>query len=356
MLMHIVKKILVGLFALLLSTGLFMTVLVWQVKLTAGDPTWVKEWVSGAGTYEKLVNSLSKSIDKTQENSLPLDDPELLKAVESAFPPEFLKSTSEKFIDGLESWLNGNQAATVELDLTNAKVTLADNLGEVAKNKLTGLPTCAIPPESPDIDVFRATCLPVGADIESLSNSIRENINDGQDILKDPVISVKISDVAKNQPLVSEYAPKVYRYLDLLAWILIAWLIVSVLVIVGLSDNHRQAMKRVAKTLLTTGVILAVWGVIMIKYQTKLIGGTQQGGQASQDIFKDIVLPLIESGTSAWMKIQLFAAAIMVVVASGLFIYLRLTKKKAKQSDKSSPTNIEGQDTPNENAGEPKQS
>src|SRR4051812_20267917 len=108
--MQFIKKLSRGILSFFLKLSLFSLALTASLLIVFGSPTQLKKTLKQSGIYSSFVYSVLESNQNNnqdpnkQEDSLPLDQPEVKSAVKAAFSPEFLQSSTEQIFDGTYVW------------------------------------------------------------------------------------------------------------------------------------------------------------------------------------------------------------------------------------------------------------
>ena len=160
--MQFARRSALALIAALFSTLLIFTAIDFAILRVVGSPEPIKKMLSESGIYNSVVGSTLEQAKTTSEGGtgVSLTDAAIKQAAEQSFSPQFVKSSSEKAIDGIYNWLDGKSAEPdFNIDLFTVKSTFAEKVGQAAQTRAATLPKCTAPPTT--TDPFSATCLPV---------------------------------------------------------------------------------------------------------------------------------------------------------------------------------------------------
>lgn len=236
---------------------------------SVGNPANVKKVLSNSGVYDSVVSSAlnqARSIS-TATGNIPLNDPRVQAAAESAIPPAQVKIYANQVIDSVYGWLKGQTATpNFQIDLSGAKANFADNLAETVQERANSLPVCT-DTTAPNFDAYSAKCLPPGVTPAQAASSVRDQILNGQGFLDKTVISAR--DVKKsgtNQSIFStqlKQLPMNYQRFRSAPIIISILAVLAAIGVVFLSSSRRRGTKRVGLALAGVGIfiLLFAWGL-----------------------------------------------------------------------------------------------
>jgi predicted PurR-regulated permease PerM len=267
--MQFLRKAALTAAASLFGITLFSFGLTWSLYQVFSTPHQLKTSINESGLYDSAVATILK--EKARDPStavsgdLPVNNPELQKVIEDAFPPQLLKTQAEQVIDSSYSWISGDASSLqFSLDFTQAKTNLANGMQQYAQKRLGSLPQCTadtIP--TGDVDAFNATCLPPGADVAALAQQVHDKIMGG-DFLKDTKITPETLKTSDGKSLQSQLhaAPDAYKYAT---WSVYGGALLALLLavaIVFLSATRRGGVRRVAIASISIGICSVILGVL----------------------------------------------------------------------------------------------
>jgi hypothetical protein len=256
-----------------LATTIFSTFLViFAVSLSAyvvlDKPATVKNALTDSGAYTVLVNNTLSQKQGELSAYLPVDQPEVQKAVEDAFSTSYLQRTTEHNIDATYAWIHGDTAKPrYSADLSEPKQALANNISQLVNQKLAGLPACTklVVPTTLD-DILNLTCRPVGFSTEYLTSAAQSAVE--QSSLFDQVVAPVLTLQDKQGKSLTDslsILPTVYHYFVISLFVMPVILVLSGLAVIFGGETKRQGVKRIARSLIVTGILtvllsfLAVW-------------------------------------------------------------------------------------------------
>jgi hypothetical protein len=263
--MSFARKALLVLITPLLPILLFATAADFGVLHVAGSPNPVKKLLAVSGLYKSVVTS---ALDQAKNSSddgggIPLGDPAIKQAAQESFSPQVVQQSSEKVIDGIYNWLGGRAASPdFNVDLTSAKNTFAEKVGQIAKDRVSKLPACTATPAN--TDPFSATCLPRGVTPDQVGQQAKQDVLTGQGFLEHPNITASSFKGENSNQSVFEQKnakdfPKQYQRVKKTPYILIILSLLTIAAIIFLSANRRKGIRHVGITLITTGIIMLVF-------------------------------------------------------------------------------------------------
>lgn len=269
------RKMTIGVLALLLSATLLGTVWSAVGQATIRDRTVVKGWFEKSNFYNQIVDVVLEKAKDSGKNSatgsLSINDPQIQAVAKQAFTPDFLKRSIEGALDGGYNWLDGSaQDLNFSIDLTGPKQQLVAGLGAYVKDRAAKLPVCAAGDVTSDFDSFNATCRPAALSAEEAGKQTEAQLLK-QDFLKDPVLtanSFKVKDSnGVEQPITkdekAEVVRSVYQRSSSLPYILMATALVVSLGIVFISSEKWKGVRRVGYVFASNSIVLTVTYILL---------------------------------------------------------------------------------------------
>ncbi|HSX34245.1 MAG TPA: hypothetical protein VLF62_01200 [Candidatus Saccharimonadales bacterium] len=333
--MQFLRKAALTAAASLLGITLFSFGLTWSLYQVFSTPHQLKTSITSSGLYDSAIAAILKQQSKTAEpggasSDVPVNRPEVQKIIEQAFPPQLLQSQTEQVIDATYTWLSGDAASLqFSLDFSQAKANLANGLQQYAKQRLSSLPACpanTIPYEG--VDVFNATCVPPGADINAIAAKAHDDIMNG-DFLKDPTLNASTLKTSDGKPLQEQLreAPGIYRAVT---WSVYGGAVLALLLaaaMVFLSVTRRVGVRRVAISSITVGALSAVLGWLSsfaVHQLAHKFTDSQTSNTSLQPQISNLVQSLADDLRNWWVIFGLTC----VVLGIAALIALHVTKPK----------------------------
>lgn len=264
MLMHIVRKGVVWLAVAILPLLLFGLATSFTLVRTAGTPEPIKKILKEIGIYTSALDTVLEATDNPNtsgEGGIRSDNPVVREAAKKAFTPELIQSSTENFIDSIYVWLEGKTPTPqFRIDLTQAKATFVGEIAAGAEARARTLPACPRGQAAFE-DPFAATCLPRGVPPAIAADKIRQELTGSESkFLKDPVLTADTFKSKDGTPAFSNSKlPENYQRIKKMPIILTIVTLLTLVVVVFLSENRRKGFKR-------AGVILVIAGVSLLLF------------------------------------------------------------------------------------------
>lgn len=294
------------------------------------NPDSIKQLVERSKAYDNFVDVALGELAKAPEsaNTVPLDDPEVQKIIEQSFSPQVLQSSFEEFIDGSYGWLEGDTPTPqFTIDFTKSKKNMAKGLGAYAEKKAAKLPPCSFSQIPDNVNYFELKCIPPGIRADKIGEMVAADLSKDQNFLANPKLTANnINGEGDKAALFQSTALKDrFSLMKSLVWILLPLAIVLTLGAILLSPDIREGLKRVGKSYISVGVLVAVTPIIM----KLLLPKVSNGLGANEGIFDQIALPLVNE--------FIVKASVIYFIYGGLLLLLGivglvLSKKLAKTS------------------------
>ncbi len=310
------------------------------------DRNVVENWLSEGKVYDNFVGELAKTVEKQQANSRGASDSgsdtnvdvaALTRAAKVAFPPEVLKKNVELVLGGSYDWLeNKTDKLVINLDLAQEKLAFIDALGSEAATKLTTLPACPAGTSAEGIDLFSATCLPTGTDINAEVVKLKTELANSKEVLPDTSLSaddIKVNVDGKDKTLGEAFAnaPIWYGWLKSSPLILTALVLVGGGLIVLLSRPKINGLKKLAWLFGPVGAVLLILGTTSTLLSNQLGNGSFKLDGGQEGIADNLLVPFVKqvsASVSAWNMI--IGGAYLVIAAACIVIYAVHKKKDAE--------------------------
>lgn len=343
---NFVVYLLSSLFFVVLLTTAFAT----SINVAFGSPTKLETWLDQSGIYGSFVDAAMKqaqssTTDAGGSNGISLSDVAVQQAAKAAFSPTLLQKDVNTFLDANYSWLKGTVAKpSFTIDLTSAKQTFGQQVGQYVTAHLASLPVCTYAQSLnyQTIDPLLATCRPSSVNAVAEGTKLSNQITSGTGFLSTPLITeTSLGGTAgTSKPYYEQYsiAPKVFQFATKLPLILGALAIVSALTIVFASPRRRKGLRKLGYTLIYAGAML-----IATKFVSDMVLKNVQGklfNDPSMVDIKNSLISFINLLESQIVKINLYFGIAFVAIA--IIIFFTLIKTR----DKKSKVKIEKIDTP----------
>jgi hypothetical protein len=339
--MQLIKKFGRGFLTLLLKLSLFLFAISCALAMVFGSPTQLKRSLKESGVYNGFVdNVIASSAEQGGEDqsSLPLNQPEVKSAANSAFPPQFLQSSTEQAIDGTYHWLDGKTPVPdFKIDLTGPKQNFANALGDYAVNRAQKLPRCTLAQlrelQTDGIDPFNTPCVPPGFDLASLRTDVINEINGSNDFLADPVVTANTLPKDEQGKTVFQnlsQVPKIFHWLKLAPIIFGIIAVLSGSGLILLYEHRRRGIRSVGITFLGTGVFLLIgaWLENYLVHRANSPNG-RLARQLTGNGLQGPILHLFASLNTAFNHKIYPLCGLYVLLGAATLLILHFTKPKA---------------------------
>lgn len=307
-----------------------------------GTPNSLKQAFEGSGFYDTAVSGAldqaqeQKDGGQTGETNIPIDNADVRGIIENAFPPESLQTQVEGVLDSIYAWLRGETPdLRFNIDLTDAKMRLADGMGAFVQQRLASLPACTAAdlPIGSDIDPFNATCAPPGYDTGAAVAETRQTILGGE-FLKDSNLTAENIKNEEGKSLADQLSaiPAAYQNVSWALWASLLAAILAAAAVVFLSVDRRSGLRKL-------GLILAIEGAVIAVLAWLGAWGLKEAVVRSAISNSDAALPLQQS---ALKLVQLLAndlrfwwmafGLITLAIGAGILIALYFTRSKTDKN------------------------
>ncbi len=342
--MLMLRKLLAGLSAAVMSFSLFSLVFVIGLLQILGSPDNLKGLISDSGIYDEFVSGVIEQVTKPESveeeistegqggEGVSLDHPEIKAAAQTAFSPQFLQSSAESFIDGVFRWLNGDvEIPDFTINLADAKNNFAAEVAAAAKARINSLPACtSLQQINEDYDPFSAVCRPPQLNVDAEAARIQNELANNEQFFKDTTITA--SDLKSDNGLLFEEMrgiPDAYQTLKKLPIILAVIGLVATSGVVLLSETWRRGLRRASIVLISAGIILAL-GAFLVNAALNSFSDRvvqDQADNASQAV-KESIANLFTSASGDVSDIYIRFGVAFAVIGIVTLIVLRFTRPK----------------------------
>jgi hypothetical protein len=337
---------------------LFWSVFTAGLSQVLANPNKLKSALDRSNVYSTLVtNIIEQSSQNLQEgdsssDSLPIDDPAIKEAANKAFSDEFLRTSTNNFIDGTFRWLNGDVTTPdFKIDINAAKLSFADNLGTYAKERVAALPVCTAEQTTQYFDLFTATCKPAGFNVDAEIQKAKDDIltkSDGP-FSQSTITADNFKGDDSNGTVWAtnlQHVPEYYQWLKKAPIIFGVLALLSGAGVILLSAEHRKGMKRIGIILAITGALTLLFAWSVVYAVERLSDASFQGENAT--VFKDTITSFGSAITSDLSKLVGIYGGVYILLAAIMFGVLYLTRP--------SPVHYDSGHKRPEVPGEPKKS
>lgn len=359
----------------LASVLLFFALLVtaWSSALTItfSQPTKLESWLAKSGLYDHFVataiNQAEASTRSGSAGTVNLNDPQLQRAVKTAFTPQLIQSAVNNLLNANYAWLEGRSTTpSFSIDLSQAKASAVSNLGDYARTRAANLSTCSlsqllqIQSAGTSFDALHATCLPPGVSPDQAAKTVEQQVSSNSSFLPNPVItSENINQLnlsgrpgsTGKQPYYQaiSWLPSAYHLTVRLPWWCTgAALLLSLLVIV-LASRRRKGLRRMAVVFILAGLVV----LALIAASSYLAGRAEHNitSQSSLGLLQHSLIDVVHRAQIALSQVDAtFAAGFVafgtIILALLLIIRPRRPRPPADDGQQLRPAPDDSQNTP----------
>ncbi len=298
--------------------------------LVTSKPAKVKDIFQRSSLYSDLpVVLYDQAVKETGKGTsdIPLKDPRVRQIVLDAYDPGFVQNSTEKLIDGFYGWLDGDTASPkVDLDFAAQNKLLAEKIGEYGEKRAEKLPICTMEQlrASEEFHIFKADCLPP----DITPKEVKKAALTGDNKALDFQFSVEDIKTADGQPLYKSFAnlPESFSLAKTIPPILVVLALILMTVIVYISKDKINGLKRVSRAVLGAGILIAFLPVIF-----NLTGESILRSLSGDDRVMNIVRTLFEEFMRDAGKIYYSMGILFILIGAGIYMYAR---KQENDNDK----------------------
>ncbi len=188
MLMDILRKIGIGICALLLGPTLIIASSAFAFQRTVGNPDYVKTTLGDGKIYEAVGSQIKLQTQNEGENQ-----PKFVKkALKNATDSTVLKEVIESGIDNVFAFLKGDiKVEEISIDITPVTSVLDKELITQLKSEIDKLPTCSGTQAPTSSDPTKANCIPKGTNEDKFATQAIDDILGEEGILADNKLTLQ---------------------------------------------------------------------------------------------------------------------------------------------------------------------
>lgn len=341
------RKFGVLLLGIILLCSLLGVALSVSSKIAFTNPQKIKTWLNESNLYGSFVTDAIKQAEATagggsdESGAVSLSDTAVQQIAQSTFSAQLLQKDVNTFVDSNYAWLEGkNDKPNFEIDLSNAKQTFAEKVGEYVQTYLTSLPVCSsaqLATTTQTADPLTLTCRPANLNAADEAQQVTETIANSTDFLSDPIITASNLNPkgdSQTEPYYQSLAglPRVYQFGNQLPWIASLIAIASAIGVIFIPVRHRNGLRAV-------GIVLAIAGLTLIF--TKFLSG-QILDAAQRQIFNNDNVGELQKALTTFMghienqllKVDFWFGVAYLSLAVIIFLVLFITRQRQQKTPK----------------------
>ena len=266
--MNTLRRLGLTLSVLLFSLAISTFAAIVSIYFVFENPDNLKHALSSSGLYSIVAKNVLNE-QASASSTLPLSDPTIQDSLDKALPPQYIQTSSEQAIDGIYKWVKGETPSPeFSIDLAPVKSNFTNNLLTSVQQKLASLPQCAqysAPPTSLQ-EVLDLSCLPRGVTAETINENMKREVDNNAIFADTPAITGSTLKDPQGQPITDSLAilPALHTYFVILLYVLPVVTVLLAVAIIFLSETKRAGAKKLAWTLISTGLTAVVLSLIHI--------------------------------------------------------------------------------------------
>jgi hypothetical protein len=342
--MGLLRKSTISLAHLLLFTSLASFGVGLAILHTFGQPGPLERALGQTNIYSDIVTNFIQSHQDSTTIGIPLNIPAVQTAVQQALPNNVIEPAANQLISSVYSWMQGKTPnLAFQIDLTTARVNLANGIQQIAEQQAATLPTCSYSqlfanPALATQNPLAATCLPPGITPTIVGSDAKQVILASK-FLKSPLTPQTLGIANNNQLKLpvdknkSVSLPHLYHELieSLYGSLVVA--IASAATMIWLYRDHLKGIRRVGGTLGWVGALCLVDAFITgeIPHWLKSVTVSSSGQQVTDSLQQSItkVVTILVDEIHQWL---LWYGIVLFVVGAGTWLGILLWQRKQKPS------------------------
>jgi hypothetical protein len=328
------RKFGVGFCALVLFVSLLVLAFSTSANIAFKNSHKIETWLDESNLYgafvQNAINQAEQTAGTDQSGGISLSDTVVEQAAQSSFSSQALQDDVDAFLDSNYAWLQGKtNVPNFKIDLTSAKRSFAERVGNYVTTYLNGLPACtpqqlaALDPQT--TDPLTLQCRPSGIDPATEGQQVTSQIEHSSAFLGNPVLTAANINPHggvqnQGQPYYARFSslPQAYRANTYLPWIAGVLALLSGAGAILFASRKRKGLKVV-------GVVLLLDGVVMLLAK---LGSDETFHQVENRIFNAATVGQLQKAlttffhhaemqiakTDMWFGVAYLALALVVLI------------------------------------------
>lgn len=337
--MNWVRKGFAAFLAFVLLISLLGVASAYNVRSKLSQPQKVETWLANSGVYDHLVKAaMTQAQADSAKNgtgiSVSYKDPQVQAAAKSALNTQLVQSSANKFIEGNYAWLSGKSSKPdFSIDLTQAKHSFADKVGQYVAERLSGLPVCT--PEQLaqlqiPIDPASVNCRPGSLDPKTEGSRVADEVMNSGEFLTKPVVTADTlsgDENSSDKPYYEKLSvlPTAYRLGQNLVWIFGLLAVICSLGVIFIYPGRRKGLRAAGVSFVLAGSLL-----IATKLISDTLTGKLQDAALNSSIKGELDAPFtkfLHTAESQLNQANMLFGVVFAVIGLGIFIYLFMTRE-----------------------------
>jgi chromate transport protein ChrA len=273
---------------LLFGVGLSFCAGLISIESTIARPDVVKGWLSNSGIYNEVIPSIASLINN-QDNgvdiqSSPISADIIIDSFKVALPPDFLQAQTEKFLDSVYVWLNGQSTEIkFSIPLEERKAAFEQSLAVRLQNKLSALPACPagmVPTMGNPL-----SCKHRNLDLRILSQDLASQMPIFNAPLTEKVLGLDVlgSAARDNQQSYLTSIPFYWQKISLALTITIIFCTLMLIFIYLLASDKLRTFKKFSRSSLVSSLLSCVTIAVVLHYTSTLSKNNLPTGVTAPD-------------------------------------------------------------------------
>lgn len=291
-------------------------------NLVTSNPERVKDIIKRSSLYSDLPAELYDQAEKeaqTNQAEIPLKNPEIRQIALDVYSPVFVRSNTEKLIDGIYDWLEEDlQQPVINLDFSEKNKEFIGKVGNLAKKRAARLPPCSYSQiqSLKKFNVFSAKCLPTSI----TPSKIEKTVTNAKTTLLDDKFSTSDIKIDGEKPFYENFSdlPKSFSLAKSIPHILVVFALLIALATIYISENRVSGLKRISRTVFFAGILISLLPPILLSTGKSLLESIFNDDKAA-----NITQTLFEQLMHDASKIYYTMGILLILIAAGMYFYAR---------------------------------
>jgi hypothetical protein len=342
--MRIIRKLLTGLFSIVLFLSLIGLALSTSSKINLSNESKTSDILNSTTLYQDFLNQVTSQADKSLNStqSAPLNT-EIKKAVSAALPQSEFNSYVNTFVKANYAWLQGNTAKPqFKIDLSANKTAFATKISSYVNQNLSNLPECddvqLLQLEAVASSPLTLICRPPTLSIAQAASQVRGEVNNSSVFLANTVITPGSLNANNNNTGNAYYvsitkAPQAYKWTMRSPYIFAASSLISMFLVYVCIRRRSKRIKVIGYIILVSGLVLLLVRLSSGHIVTQANKHISNGYGIAE--FKPALIDFANKLEANVMKTDLWFAIGYIVIALIILISHHFLKKRSPRTHKS---------------------
>lgn len=296
----------------------------------------IKQALKDENVYATIVPAALKTTASTNISTgpVPLKEPWVLNAANTAFPASDLEQKTNTAIDSTFEWLDGKtDKPAFTIDLSSNKAAFATQVGEYAQNRYAGLPVCSRSSLPDTSDPLAINCRVPYINPSTVGSTLSQQVTTDKNFLANPVISSTnaslnpVNQAAQTDPFKNlDGLRSIYQSRTLILWGLPMLILLCTGIGIGLAMDRARALRHLSRAFLFNTVSLIAIGLLLGVGFNRLIDTF-----SIDAITSTVVGPVVSNLGAHAQKVYFIFAGISALIALICYMIARFLRQQTKQ-------------------------